>query len=676
MRDLFHDFLFSKGYFVGSGEDEQAPAVLASLAKLFNIRIVSNPGWASLSMVEVAKRILGVHVPPPFYQLFPASVKDLSLDEIVLDRLLHYMRTYGLGDFSRPGHSLFEEEVVRKCFNEDVDVREFSIIGEDDAIGLLKGAVGSLLSGTRPLNDVHYGVVRAFIEDFGYEVAECNCKDTTCRLLLDTHDLQLARFLKLSDVIRLVEQLQFQNYESTNIKKLNLRNRDRKLLTGVLDCIFEDGICDMRTCLEKKKQWKGLLHHLHYRPANEKAKRFLDIVRNDEARSVYSEFEKLLVEEEVREALDLLREDKGTGAVLRNLDYLLSRCKFPATVDYVLDAIQTDNKILLIQLLLHYSKKDPKARRVFKFQKFGMACIHTETPEESRRRSTVIEERIASRVRLRLRQEFERTCKGTLGKVYIDRDMKRIALPLQEGTSMGGVGTLPRGSRLPIPEGKKIRAFTYWERVDDIDLSAFVLFEDGDQIEFSWRSYSSQESIVYSGDQTSGYDGGSEYFDIDLDLFKEELPDRARYVVLCDNVYSRIPFSKCLCKAGYMMRDRDDSGEVFEPKTVKSSFAVTCPSTFAYLFGIDVKTREFVWLNMARDSRERIAGETSLAFLLDYLEIAEVINLGDFAWALATEVVDDPAEADVVFSDKHEPLREGAELIRSLDTERIIRLLL
>ncbi len=675
MRDLFHDFLFSKRLLVGAAEDELAPAVLASLAKLFNIRIVSNPGWANLDMVEVAKRNLGVDVPKPFYQGFPASVRYLSIEEIVIDRLLHYMRTYGLCDFSHPGHSLFEERVLRQCFNEDVDVREFSIIGEDEALVHLEGVVGSLLSGTRPLNKVHYDVVRAFIEDYDYEVTACSCKDTVVRLLIDTRDLRFVRFLKLSDVMRLVEQLQFQSYESTNVRKLNLRNRDRKLLTDVLDRIFEDGVCDMRTCLEKKQQWKGLLHHIHYKPANERARRFLDIIRNNEARSVYSEFERLLAEEEVREALDLLREEKGVGAVLRNLDYLLSRCKFPATVDYVLDAIQTDNKILLMQLLLHYSRRDPKACRVFKFQKFGMMRIHTETPDESCKRTTVIQERIARRVRLRLRQELERVCKGTLGKVYIDKDMRRIALPLQEGTSMGGVGALPRGSRLRMPEGKKIRAFTYWERVDDIDLSAFVLHEDGSQDEFSWRTWSHSDSILYSGDQTSGYKGGSEYFDIDIDLFEREFPESARYVVFCDNVYTRVPFDKCLCKAGYMTRDRDDSGEVFEPKTVKSSFTVTCPSTFAYLFGIDMKTREFVWLNMARDGRERVAGETRLDFLWDYLEIAEVINLGDFAWDLATEVVEDPSEADVVFSDKHEPLREGAELIHSYDMERLIQLL-
>ena len=58
MRNSFHDFLFSKGYLVGEGETAHAPEALTALAKLFNIRITSNPGWASIDMVKVASRNL------------------------------------------------------------------------------------------------------------------------------------------------------------------------------------------------------------------------------------------------------------------------------------------------------------------------------------------------------------------------------------------------------------------------------------------------------------------------------------------------------------------------------------------------------------------------------------------------------------------------------------------
>ena len=681
MRNSFHDFLFSKGYLVGEGESEHAPEALTALAKLFNIRITSNPGWASIDMVKVASRNLDEHVPPPFYQGFPESVKQLPIGALVLDRLIHYTRTYGFGDFSTPGHSLFEEEVVRKCFDEKVEVRELAIISMPEAIKLLHNTVTSLLASTRPLNDAQYKLVWDYIKDYDYYVTECNCKDTAVLLLLDSRDASYARLLKLSDVIRLAEALQFKKYDSKDIKKLNLRNQDRKFLTCVLDYIFEQGVCDLRTCYEKRKLWKGLLHHLHYKAKNETAAQFLDAIRNDEPRSVYSDFERAMGEGRIKDAVDVLRDEKGTGAVLRNLDYLLSRCEADDEVDYVLDVIDGKNKILIIQLLLHYYSVNPDARRVFRFQKFGLMHLHEETAKEARARRTALDAQVVSRINMHLWSALESACKGTLGKVYADEGMKRIALPLQEGTSMGGVGTLARGSRLPIPDGKKIRAFTYWELVDDIDLSAFGVSEDGEQIEFSWRNLFDEdddpmndEAIVFSGDEVSGYDGGSEFFDITLDAFKEDYP-RMRYVVLCNNVYSGDPFSACLCKAGYMMRDEEDSGEVFEPKTVKSSFAITCASTFAYLYAIDLQTREIVWLNVSRDSRERVAGETKMAFLLDYLNVTDVINLHDFACMLATEVVDDPSQADVVFSDTFEPSREGVELIRSYDFERVMQLL-
>ena len=76
MRDLLKDFLFAKGYFVSEPDaskqyvDLQPPVVIASLAKLFNIRVVANADWANIDMVTVAKRNLGVHVSPPFYRGF------------------------------------------------------------------------------------------------------------------------------------------------------------------------------------------------------------------------------------------------------------------------------------------------------------------------------------------------------------------------------------------------------------------------------------------------------------------------------------------------------------------------------------------------------------------------------------------------------------------------------
>ena len=214
--------------------------------------------------------------------------------------------------------------------------------------------------------------------------------------------------------------------------------------------------------------------------------------------------------------------------------------------------------------------------------------------------------------------------------------------------------------------------FTYWEKVDDIDLSVTGITEDGEQMEFSWRTMYGRQSkeIAYSGDQTSGYNGGSEYFDVDVDAFKKKYPT-VKYLVFANNIFSYSTFKQCVCRAGYMVRDKRSSGNVFEPKTVKTSFVIDSDSTFSYLFGIDLEANEFVWLNVERDSNIHVAGSSSMSFLIDYFKTVDIMSVADLFEMLATEVVSDPAEADVILSDGEVSAKDGATVIRSCDTEKI-----
>ena len=124
-----------------------------------------------------------------------------------------------------------------------------------------------------------------------------------------------------------------------------------------------------------------------------------------------------------------------------------------------------------------------------------------------------------------------------------------------------------------------------------------------------------------------------------------------------------------------MTRDVNDSGQVFEPKTVKSSFIIDCESTFAYLFGIDLVNNDFIWLNVARESNARVAGSTSLRFMTQYFNVTSIINVYSFFEMMATSVVSDPMEADVVVTDKPVSISETAEVIHSYDFERIMALM-
>lgn len=677
MELTFVDYLFNRHYLVNdpnSPTENQAEIRLA-LGNIFNIRITSGADLLQRYMIREAEKIIGISVPRAFYQGFPESVRRLSKVELLVDQILHYFKTYGQENFDEPGQSLLEEEIERKVFNEETPVRDFEVITEAEAIEKLTGYTEDLLSGTRQLSDEQYELVREFISEYNYTPENCASKNTAMRLLADTRDPELAKFLMLSDVPKLADELNYRGKEIKNPRKLNLKNQDRRLLTAVIDRLIGAGKIDTWNCYEKKALWSGLLHHIHYKTADPKGIEFLNAMRGDENHSALSEFEKTLAEKGAAAAADVLVRRKGSGMLLRNLDYLLSRCETDYEVRDVIGKIDTTNTIILLQLMFHYYS-DPAPLRTFKFIKYGMMRKHEETQDEAKKRETMLSKRDRKTVRNAIRELLEKNLKGRLGRVYIAPEMKNIALPLQEGAGQGGFGTLSKGTRIPLPEGKKIRAFTYWEKVNDIDLSVIGLTKNLGQREFSWRNMFSYQdaAITFSGDQTSGFNGGSEYFDIDIEKFKQKYPD-IEYLVFCNNVYSGVVFKNVICRAGYMLRDIQDSGEIFEPKTVKSSFTIDCDSTFAYLFGIDLKTNDFVWLNTAFDSRSRIAGSTLMGFLRQYFDMTKIINVYDFFAMMASELVEDPKDAEIAVTDEEIEPGESTELIRSYDMEKMIAFL-
>lgn len=678
MKAIFTDHLFGKHILVssGSGADSAFEALFA-LANLFNIRVVSGQSLADEEMIHTAQRCLGQNVPEPFYRGFPQSVRELTREELLFDQLVHYYRTYGCGDFSQPGHAMLEESFERLAFREEGERREFSILTEEEAVEQLRHHVDDLLASTRPLSESQYQLVAAFLQEYRFPVSRCASKDTAVQLLLELREPSFAAFLQLSDVIRILDHMNYKTYDNRNLKKLNLKNADRKFLTQIINTIFREGQCNVIDCFEKKKIWNGLLHHIHYRPINETAEQFVAAMRSRENHSVYSEFEKRMAHSDIQGAVRTLRKGKGSGALLRKLNYVLSRCETREDAEAVISSIHTGNPVILLQLILDYSQSHPEEeRRTFKVSKHQLLRVHNESADEAARRKSRVSDTLRQIVLSGSWKNLERIYRGRLGKVYIEPAMHSVAVPLQETTSSGGYGVLPRGSRVPIEAGKKVRCFTYWEQVDDIDLSVIGLTKAGQQMEFSWRNMAGFQSddIAFSGDQTSGYHGGSEYFDVDLDAFRRKYP-HAEYLVFCNNVYSRVPFSKCLCRAGYMNRDLLDSGAVYEPKTVATAFRITCDSTFAYLFAIDLATKEIVWLNIGRDSNARVAGTTSLDFLRPYLQAVQIMNAAKLFTMLATEVVEEWEEADVIVSDAEYPAKNGVEIIHSYDTERMLALM-
>ena len=677
MNAVFKRFLFERHILVSGGNaEENRFEVLFSFARLFGIRITEGEEYVTRDMLLTAGECIGINVPEPFYRGFPDTVKELTTEQLLFDQLLHYYLTYGMKQFENPGHSIFEKEFTRLAFNERYIEKEFVCLPVAEAEKYLRTCIDDLLSSSRPLSREQLEILSLYIDEYGFFPESIAAKSTATALLREKRDVRFADFLSLSDVIRLVDDINFFEYKNKNIKKLNLKNADRCFVSLVMDRIFECGFVNVRDCFEKKAVWCGLLHHIHYQPKCEAAEKFLYLMRNKGNQSVYSEVEKYLAEHNVKMAVDALKAGKGNGALLRSLDYLISRAEEPEDIRHILESVDAGRPILLLQLLMHYSAPADDGERVFSFVRHNLVKTHCETAEEAARRKTVLGPRTRAIMAEYIKSILAAQLKGKLGRVYVHPSMDRIAIPMHEAVANGGFGTLPSGSRISLEDGQKLRAFTYWEKVNDVDLSMIGIGRAGEEYEFSWRTmyYEQSGSITFSGDETSGYNGGSEYFDLDLELVAKERPN-LKYVVLCNNVFSGSDFSECECTAGYMMRDKVGSGEVFEPKTVKTSFGVTADSTYVYLFAVDLDTRDFIWLNTSVNSGRIIAANGRVKNALLRIGELDVMSAGELVRLCASEVVDDPELADVCFTDEALSPKDGREQIHSYEYTRIMSLL-
>ena len=344
MKQIFQDYLFTKGILVKPQNTpildfEGQVAVMLSLAQQFSIRIKSQDAeFLDIRMIDVAARNLGRYVPAPFYRNFPMSVKEMTGDQLIYDQLLLYAQTYGMGWFDEPGHSIFEGETRERLrILEGTSPKEFRVLTETRALHELRTYALDMLSGNRPLSQNQKDIVLEAYTDGLLDLLGSSftipCKETAVFLYCETGHPLFATSLRLQDTIKILDYIQYNRYNSENLKKLNLKNQDRKLITDFIGTCFircagdERFPKDIRECFEKRKIWCGLLHHIHYKPVCANDRVFVNNIRSGKNISAYSTFELAMREGQPRFAAELLKKNKGATAVARNLNYILSRCK-------------------------------------------------------------------------------------------------------------------------------------------------------------------------------------------------------------------------------------------------------------------------------------------------------------------------------------------------------------
>ena len=173
-------------------------------------------------------------------------------------------------------------------------------------------------------------------------------------------------------------------------------------------------------------------------------------------------------------------------------------------------------------------------------------------------------------------------------------------MPLSQRTASKALVTIPQGSRIDLPKGNTIRFFVYWKQAKkrtDIDLSALALDKNFNHIT-TIAYYNIKEFDAYhSGDITSAPNGASEFIDINIEAF---LKENIRYLVMNLNSFTAQAYCNLpICFAGFMMREKPNSGEIFEAKTVEHKFDISADSTIAIPLIIDLEKRAVIWTDLS-----------------------------------------------------------------------------
>ncbi|MFH8596750.1 MXAN_6230/SCO0854 family RING domain-containing protein [Streptomyces rimosus] len=319
--------------------------------------------------------------------------------------------------------------------------------------------------------------------------------------------------------------------------------------------------------------------------------------------------EAALADRDVPAAVALLAQ--RPGELLRRLDHLLRlAAENDDRVGEVLTALdkavrKASPAVLLSALGEIRTRTAPEQHdRVF-FPKGGNAKAHIVADE----RGPLPADAVARTVTVLTGELLRRAAaRPPVDLAVVDAGLNGVIAPFAERTASRALVTLPRGSELPVPEGRTVRLFLHWMESavsgrTDLDLSVALYTADWqhtgtcDYTDLRFR----KDAAVHSGDLTSAPAprGAAEFVDLDLDRLAAA---GVRYAVAVVFSYNNVAFEDLdEAFAGLMIRDRPgNEGSVFDPRQVEQRFDLTGRARAAVPMVLDVAGRTMRWLDVVK----------------------------------------------------------------------------
>jgi hypothetical protein len=160
----------------------------------------------------------------------------------------------------------------------------------------------------------------------------------------------------------------------------------------------------------------------------------------------------------------------------------------------------------------------------------------------------------------------------------------------------------------------------------------------------------------HSGDVTSAPDGASEFIDIDIG---RALEAGVRYALMTVHGFTRQNFCDLPeCFAGWMLRDKPQSGEVYDPRTVEDRADLAMEARSGVPLIADLRERRVIWCDCTMPTRRghsaTVASNSSairaLGIALSSVAKPTVRDLLTLHAEARGVPVGSPAGADTVFS--------------------------
>lgn len=530
----------------------------------------------------------------PMYKGFPTEVMEMSEAELYLNAIIHYIGRYGLGILIMPeSHDIdrfpliHNKELIALDLAYQDDVHELmtnlmstngSISADDKQVLEHYFTEFSKTANIRVPGDMPNRENKMYVAKFLFDMG---LKNIVAGLMTTATDiLRFAVALSDGDV-SLAEKTKFRNFKRS----------ERRFFAQAIENLGTSAVEDM---FRHRTAWIRLGEKLHI---GDYAKQFpvaygcFTWLRNDKFAGFNSEIEQLIEAGKVKEAAKKLTSRPGEFA--RRLDKLCRHCADNTVMNLfetIADRVSTP---VLIQVRDHFKNRNLGLPR-FALPKGNTAKIALYPDAEG-----VVDNYTCNSIvaicEEALMNKFEKL--GKMGKVYIDQRMKNFLLPTSQRSAQPGLLQVTRGSKFDIDEGNTLRFFIYWKGYEDIDLSA--TFHNANWGTMGRISYydlkNNQLNCCHSGDITSAPEGASEF--IDMDIAKLEAAG-VRYVTLNITVYCGTPFDEMdECFGGWMVR-QNDTGEIYEPKTVQNKFDITCNTRNVMPAIFDIKARKVIWVDM------------------------------------------------------------------------------